>query len=133
MGAARAVALGLLLLLGGSFLGIVSAQPQDAQTDIAALLSIKAALFDPRGILNNWLVGIAGAPCVWRGVSCYLGRVSELRLQGAGLQGPLAGTSMNEFVIIPLLLSMKECLNIDRNEFLPLHQQDLVDPVSVRC
>ena len=87
MGGARALALGLALLVL-----VVSVGGQGAQTDISALLAIKAALVDPQGILGNWVSGVGAAPCDWNGVICFAGRVYELRLQSSGLQGPLAGT-----------------------------------------
>ncbi|CAK9208016.1 unnamed protein product [Sphagnum troendelagicum] len=62
------------------------------QTDIAALLATKAALIDPQGVLANWSNATLDAPCSWRGVTCSSSgsRVTELGLEEAGLQGPLA-------------------------------------------
>jgi len=90
MGSARALALSLALFL---FVAAVCVGGQDAQSDVAALLAVKAALVDPRGVLVNWVAGVGNAPCDWSGVICEAGRVYELRLQDAGLQGPLAGTA----------------------------------------
>jgi hypothetical protein len=87
MGGARALALGVALLVF-----VVSVGGQSAQTDIAALLAMKAALVDPQGVLRNWVSGVGAAPCDWNGVVCTAGRVYELRLQSSGFQGPLAGT-----------------------------------------
>lgn len=87
MGSARALALSLALLL----LVAVVCFAQDVQSDVAALLAVKAALADPQGVLTNWVAGVGNAPCDWSGVICEAGRVNELRLQDAGLQGPLAG------------------------------------------
>lgn len=89
MGGARALALGLAL-----FVLVVRVGGQSAQSDVAALLAIKAALVDPQGVLGNWVAG-AATPCGWSGVLCdaLTGRVFELRLQSSGLQGPLAGTN----------------------------------------
>lgn len=89
MGGARALALSLALLLVAV---VCLVRGQDAQSDIAALVAVKAALVDPQGVLSNWVTGVGIAPCDWNGVICEAGRVFELRLQAAGLQGPLAGT-----------------------------------------
>ena len=86
MGSARALALGLALLVL-----VTTVAGQSAQSDITSLLAIKAALVDPQGVLSNWVSGVGTAPCDWNGVICDAGRVSELRLQSSGLQGPLAG------------------------------------------
>ncbi len=61
--------------------------------DIAALLATKAALIDPQGVLANWSNATLDAPCSWRGVTCNSSgsHVTELGLEEAGLQGPLAG------------------------------------------
>lgn len=95
MGGARALALSLALLS----VVVVCVGGQNTQSDIAALLAVKAALVDPQGVLANWVTGVGNAPCDWSGVICEAGRVFELRLQDAGLQGPLAGT----FLQIPVL------------------------------
>ena len=89
MGGARALALRLALLV--VFVVVVCVGGQNAQSDIAALLAMKAALVDPQGVLGNWVSGVGNAPCDWSGVVCEAGRVYELRLQDGGLQGPLAG------------------------------------------
>lgn len=89
MGSAGALALSLALLL------VCVVVCQDVQSDVAALLAVKKALVDPQGVLANWVAGVANAPCDWSGVICEAGRVFELRLQDAGLQGPLAGTICN--------------------------------------
>ena len=106
MGASRALAqqrrrllqlvLTVLLFLSGSA-GVVIVGAQDVQGDITALLAIKAALVDPQSSLTNWTTSTPNAPCDWRGVWCINGRVSELRLQAARLQGPLAGRSPSQF------------------------------------
>lgn len=87
MGGARALV--LLSLVFGLLVRCVGGQ--DAQSDIAALLAIKAALVDPQGILTNWVTGFGNAPCDWNGVVCVAGRVQEILLQQYNLQGPLAG------------------------------------------
>jgi len=116
MGASRALALQrrrlqqlvvltLLLLLSVSA-RVVVVGAQDVQGDITALLAIKAVLVDPQSALTNWTTSTPNAPCDWRGVWCINGRVSELRLQAAGLQGPLAGRSPSQFPKCSFSLSL---------------------------
>lgn len=108
MGASRALALQrclqlvlvLLLLSIRRAVVVVVVGAQDVQGDITALLAIKAALVDSQSSLGNWTTSTPNAPCDWRGVWCTNGRVSELRLQTAGLQGPLAGRSPSQFLIL---------------------------------
>ncbi|KAA8547461.1 hypothetical protein F0562_003675 [Nyssa sinensis] len=57
--------------------------------EIEALTSFKVNLHDPLGVLNGWDSSSPSAPCDWRGVACYNGRVSELRLPRLQLAGPL--------------------------------------------
>lgn len=82
------------------------------QTDIAALLATKAALIDPQGVLANWSNATLDAPCSWRGVTCSSSgsRVTELGLEEAGLQGPLAGrpASCNPTCALSLFLGVPE-------------------------
>lgn len=112
MGASRALALQrrlqlalTLLLLSVSARDVVVGA-QDVQGDISALLAIKAVLVDPQSSLTNWTTSTPNAPCDWRGVWCTNGRVSELRLQAAGLQGPLAGRSPSQFPKCSFSLSL---------------------------
>ncbi len=82
------------------------------QTDIAALLATKAALIDPQGVLANWSNATLDAPCSWRGVTCSSSgsRVTELGLEEAGLQGPLAGrpASCNPACALSLSFSVSQ-------------------------
>lgn len=88
---------------------ITTSSSSSTETDIAALLAIKAALIDPHGVLANWLTTSSNAPCSWFGVTCSNSsenRVTEINLEATGLQGPLAGGSTH--CISRLLLQVPE-------------------------
>ncbi|KAJ6816604.1 putative inactive receptor kinase [Iris pallida] len=75
----------LLLLLS-------SAALSDLDADRSALLSLRAAV--GRSILPTW--SPSSSPCSYHGVTCESGRVTALRLPGAGLIGSVpAGTLAN--------------------------------------
>ncbi|KAL0438464.1 UNVERIFIED_CONTAM: putative LRR receptor-like serine/threonine-protein kinase [Sesamum latifolium] len=59
-------------------------------SEIQALLSFKRNLYDPRGVMDGWDVATPAAPCDWRGILCYAGRVRELRLPRLQLSGRLS-------------------------------------------
>ncbi|KAI3464879.1 hypothetical protein Pfo_021542 [Paulownia fortunei] len=59
-------------------------------SEIQALLSFKQNLYDPRGAMDGWDVSTPAAPCDWRGILCYTGRVRELRLPRLQLSGRLS-------------------------------------------
>ncbi|KAJ4710346.1 Receptor kinase [Melia azedarach] len=68
------------------------------KTDAAALLAFKKMIQkDPNGVLSGWQLN--RNPCSWRGVTCSLGRVTQLDLTGCNLVGtisfdPLASLDM---------------------------------------
>ncbi|KAL2532430.1 putative LRR receptor-like serine/threonine-protein kinase [Abeliophyllum distichum] len=62
----------------------------DTQDEIQALNAFKLSLHDPLGALTGWEPSTPSAPCDWRGVSRYNGRVSELRLPRLHLSGALS-------------------------------------------
>eukprot|EP00250_Pteridium_aquilinum_P015011 c22326_g1_i2 orf=415-2790(-) len=60
-------------------------------TDLAALLAMKGALIDGRGILESWSTNKGGACSgTWVGVKCAGGRVIAIHLPSKGLGGQLA-------------------------------------------
>ncbi|VFQ63227.1 unnamed protein product [Cuscuta campestris] len=77
----------LLLLIASVVMPAVSPSPADSE--LRALLSLKASLEDPLGALDGWNSTTPSAPCDWRGVSCETGRVSEIRLPRIQLAGRL--------------------------------------------
>lgn len=66
------------------------AASSDTEAEIRALTVFKASLHDPLGALSGWDPSTPSAPCDWRGVFCYNGRVNELRLPRLRLTGALA-------------------------------------------
>ncbi|KAK6125626.1 hypothetical protein DH2020_040634 [Rehmannia glutinosa] len=62
----------------------------DTEAEIQALTSVKMSLHDPLGVLTGWEPSTPSAPCDWRGVGCFSGRVSELRLPHLQLVGELS-------------------------------------------
>ncbi|KAL9172723.1 hypothetical protein ABFS82_03G066200 [Erythranthe guttata] len=61
-------------------------------SEIQALLSFKRNLYDPRGVMDGWAASTPAAPCDWRGILCFSGRVRELRLPRLQLGGRLSDT-----------------------------------------
>eukprot|EP00253_Pinus_taeda_P018320 PITA_18320 len=58
--------------------------------DANALISMKAAIFDPHHWLDNWTVPDKNHHCAWTGVHCDLmGRVVALNLSSMDFSGPL--------------------------------------------
>ncbi|KAJ0037406.1 hypothetical protein Pint_22517 [Pistacia integerrima] len=56
------------------------------KTDAAALISFRKMIQkDPNGVLSSWQLN--RNPCTWYGVSCSLGRVTQLNLSGNYLGG----------------------------------------------
>ncbi|WCJ33690.1 BRI1-like 2 [Euphorbia peplus] len=92
----------LPLVLVFMFLFHVSLAEQRAvtsvKTDAAALIQFKRLIEnDPNEFLSGWQ--LKRTPCVWYGVSCSLGRVTQLDLTSANLSGiisfdPLASLDM---------------------------------------
>ncbi|KAK4394052.1 putative LRR receptor-like serine/threonine-protein kinase [Sesamum angolense] len=61
------------------------------ETDLITLLSFKAALNDPQGVLNSWNETIHF--CNWNGIRCgrrHPNRVVAINLRSQGLMGPLS-------------------------------------------
>ncbi|KAL2528969.1 Leucine-rich receptor-like protein kinase family protein [Forsythia ovata] len=54
-----------------------------------ALLSFKNNLDDPLGAMDKWNASTPSAPCDWRGIVCFQGRVRELHLPRLQLSGRL--------------------------------------------
>ncbi|KAF8406510.1 hypothetical protein HHK36_008599 [Tetracentron sinense] len=86
----------VLFLLVVLFTTLSCAQ-RNAETlaEIQALISFKLSLHDPLGALNGWDSSTASAPCDWRGILCYNGRVRELRLPRLQLGGRLTDQLAN--------------------------------------
>ncbi|PIN21677.1 Serine/threonine protein kinase [Handroanthus impetiginosus] len=60
------------------------------ESEILALLSFKQNLYDPLGAMDGWDASTPAAPCDWRGILCYAGRVRELRMPRLKLGGQLS-------------------------------------------
>jgi hypothetical protein len=74
-----------LLFVVSICFGVSSGGDFDLASDRAALLALRVAV---KGRLLLWKVTDA-TPCNWTGVRCLEERVTELRLPGTGLAGPL--------------------------------------------
>ncbi|KAL2522264.1 Leucine-rich receptor-like protein kinase family protein [Forsythia ovata] len=61
----------------------------DTASEMLALLSFKNNLDDPLGAMDEWNASTPSAPCDWRGIVCFQGRVRELRLPRLQLSGRL--------------------------------------------
>ncbi|KAH0453215.1 hypothetical protein IEQ34_017539 [Dendrobium chrysotoxum] len=82
---------------------------QSIKTDAEALLLFKKTIEkDPGGVLSNWKPG--RNPCNWFGVSCTLGRTTQLNLSGCNLSGRLSFYPLS-------FLTMLSVLNISSNSF----------------
>ncbi|GFY87868.1 leucine-rich receptor-like protein kinase family protein [Actinidia rufa] len=84
----------VLLFLVVIFAPVLSCAAQ-VLAEMEALNSFKRSLHDPLGALNGWDSSTPLAPCDWRGIACYGGRVSELRLPRLRLAGPLTSQLAN--------------------------------------
>ncbi|KAH7422840.1 hypothetical protein KP509_12G028300 [Ceratopteris richardii] len=73
---------------------IASGNSTLTDSDVVALVSVKAALIDYTGVLKSWSSSGDGngGPCTgkWVGIKCEGGRVIGLQLPGKGLGGTLA-------------------------------------------
>ncbi|KAJ1430545.1 Serine/threonine-protein kinase, active site [Sesbania bispinosa] len=77
------------------------------KTDAQALLMFKKMLKDPNGVLSGWQLN--RNPCSWYGVSCTLGRVTQLEVSG---NNNLAGTiSLDPLSSLDMLSVLKLSLN----------------------
>ncbi|KAG1342682.1 brassinosteroid LRR receptor kinase BRL2 [Cocos nucifera] len=79
------------------------------KTDGEALLLFKNSIQkDPNGVLSSWQLN--RNPCSWYGVSCNLGRPTQLNLSGCNLSGTLSFYSLSS-------LDMLSVLNLSNNVF----------------
>ncbi|KAJ4965695.1 hypothetical protein NE237_017544 [Protea cynaroides] len=84
-----------LLLFSGLFYSDYAQRSPQALSEIESLTSFRLNLYDPLGALNGWDSTTPSAPCDWRGILCYNGRVRELRLPRLQLSGPLSDRLSN--------------------------------------
>lgn len=63
--------------------------PDGVNYEVQALMDIKEALRDPRGVLDNWDAN-AVDPCSWAMVTCSQGQVVNLGIPSQGLHGTLS-------------------------------------------
>ncbi|GAV85927.1 LRR_1 domain-containing protein/Pkinase_Tyr domain-containing protein/LRRNT_2 domain-containing protein/LRR_4 domain-containing protein/LRR_6 domain-containing protein/LRR_8 domain-containing protein [Cephalotus follicularis] len=83
--------------------GVVSS----IKTDAAALLMFKNIIHkDPNGVLSGWELN--RNPCNWYGVSCTLGRATQLDLSGCDLAGTI---SFDPLASLTMLSTLKLSLN----------------------
>ncbi|KAL3502136.1 hypothetical protein ACH5RR_036585 [Cinchona calisaya] len=78
------------------------------KTDAEALLLFKNMMKDPNGALSGWQ--LKKDPCTWNGVTCNLGRVTQLDLTRFGLVGEI---TLSPFASLDMLIS----LNLSANSF----------------
>ncbi|XP_044492044.1 serine/threonine-protein kinase BRI1-like 2 [Mangifera indica] len=80
------------------------------KTDAAALISFKKMIQkDPNGALSSWQLN--RNPCTWYGVSCSLGRVTQLDLSGKSLGGSISFDPLAS-------LDMLSIINLSSNFFI---------------
>ncbi|CAN0890905.1 Serine/threonine-protein kinase BRI1-like 2 [Linum grandiflorum] len=97
---------------------LVSGQ-HSLKTDAAALLMFKRMVSsDPNGVLSGWVP--TRLPCSWFGVTCYLGRVSQLDLNSANLAAD--SISFDPFASLDSLTS----LNLSSNNFTSTNSTSLL-------
>ncbi|KAJ6812053.1 putative inactive receptor kinase [Iris pallida] len=78
---------------------LLSAASSDLDADRAALLSLRAAV--ARSLLPTWTP--SASPCSYQGVVCEGGRVSSLRLPGAGLLGSIPAGTLGNLTALRIL------------------------------
>ncbi|CBI26771.3 unnamed protein product, partial [Vitis vinifera] len=95
----------LLLLLCALVSGIeLRGVSGSTKTDGEALLAFKKMVHkDPHGVLEGWQAN--KSPCTWYGVSCSLGRVTQLDLNGSKLEGTLSFYPLASLDMLSLDLS----------------------------
>jgi Leucine-rich repeat (LRR) protein len=77
------------------------------KTDAQALLMFKKTIQkDPNGVLSGWELDTN--PCSWHGVSCSLGRVTQLDLTGSSLAGSI---SLDPLTSLDMLSALKLSYN----------------------
>lgn len=100
----------VLLLLLSYGVGNSRSTIPDNSTDMLSLLDFKHAIDYPAGALSSWTP--SKPHCQWEGVNCskkHPGRVTELRLDGLDLAGPIFPSIGN--------LTFLESLNLSKNSF----------------
>ncbi|KAJ8760635.1 hypothetical protein K2173_015302 [Erythroxylum novogranatense] len=99
----------LFLFLGFSWVSFSDERfVSSSKTDAAALLVFEKMIEkDPNGALSGWQ--LRKSPCTWYGVSCALGRVTQLDLTGCNLVGTI---SFNAFVSLDMLSTLKLSYNM---------------------
>lgn len=101
--------LALILLLFASIFEAGQSGILSTKTDTEALLLFKKAVDkDPKGVLSKWRPN--RNPCNWYGVTCNLGRVTQLDLSNCNLIGTI---SFSAFDALDMLTS----LNLSSNSF----------------
>ncbi|OAY29367.1 serine/threonine-protein kinase BRI1-like 2 [Manihot esculenta] len=102
----------LLSLLLFAVLASVSTAEQGVgtsiKTDAAGLFLFKKLIQkDPNGVLSGWQLN--RSPCAWYGVTCSLGRVTQLDLSGSNLVGFI---SFDPLTSLDMLSSLKLSSNL---------------------
>ncbi|GMP92765.1 hypothetical protein CsSME_00042853 [Camellia sinensis var. sinensis] len=101
--------LSLILMLFASTLAAEQAGFSSVKTDTEALILFKKTIEnDPKQVLSGWK--LSKSPCTWYGVSCNLGRVTQLDLSQCNLVGNL---SFSVFASLDMLT----LLNLSSNSF----------------
>lgn len=101
--------LALILLLLASIFEAGQSGILSTKTDTEALLLFKKAVDkDPKGVLSKWRPN--RNPCNWYGVTCNLGRVTQLDLSNCNLIGTISFSSFDA-------LDMLTSLNLSSNSF----------------
>ncbi|EEF40539.1 serine/threonine-protein kinase bri1, putative [Ricinus communis] len=101
----------------------VSAAEQDVgtsiKTDAAALLMFKKMIQkDPNGVLSGWKLN--SSPCIWYGVSCSLGRVTQLDLTEANLVGIISFDPLDSLVMLSSLKLSSNSFTVNSTSLLQL-------------
>ncbi|KAK6921578.1 Leucine-rich repeat [Dillenia turbinata] len=99
----------LCFIVCASVSGTEQALFSTIKTDAEALINFKKMIQkDPNGVLSSW--NLEKSPCSWHGVSCSLGRVTQLDLSGSNLVGALFFNPLSS-------LEMLSVLNLSGNSF----------------
>ncbi|KAF5442904.1 hypothetical protein F2P56_035512 [Juglans regia] len=89
------------------------------KTDAQALLMfIKTIEKDPNGVLSGWQLD--RNPCNWHGVSCSLGRVTQLDLTGSGLAGAISFDHLASLDMLSVLKLSSNPFTINATSLLQL-------------
>lgn len=96
------------------------------KTDGEALLLFKNATIekDENGVLSNWQLN--KSPCTWYGVTCTMGRVTQLDLSRCNLGGTLTFRPLSSLKLLTVL-------NLSMNQFFVNSTESLLElPASLR-